>query len=80
MKMENTMYSVINNAPNVSSACFSFYIHNKDYRTTSFMKYGGYDWAGFASSADNQGFWTMSSTSWAITAPYYQLIKHTASG
>lgn len=31
----------------------SFYVHNNSYRTTSMMKFGGWDWMGFRSDQDN---------------------------
>lgn len=58
----------------IDAPIVSFYVHNNSYRTTSMMKFGGWDWMGFRSDQDNNVFRTSNSSSWAIPN-----IKYTAS-
>ena len=44
----------------------SFYVHSQSFMTTSFMKIGGYDSAGFDKNLDYSSMQTVSNTSWAL--------------
>lgn len=56
----------------------SFYVHTYGYMTTSFMKIGGYDSAGFDINYDYFTMETLKSTSWALnlTGMDYQLTSY----
>lgn len=64
-KNESLLFQLYNNH-NVSNMIVSFYVHDRAFMTTSFMKFGSYDKDGFNHTWPWWEFETASNRSWAL--------------